>query len=93
MYKKILAQIILLIIFIAISLIFFFKYIKTDNKISERKEKIEILNKNKNTSSNYIDSINFISSDAKGNRYQIRAKNGEVDINNLDEMFLNDVIA
>lgn len=93
MYKKILVQSILLTIFIVISFVFFFKYIKTDNINKEEKKRVKISSINKNISSNYIDSINYMSSDAKGNRYQITAKNGEVDINNLDEMFLNDVVA
>ena len=93
MYKKLLVQGILLIIFIAISLVFFFKYIKNDNKNIIERENSKIPSISKNTSSNYIESINYTSSDARGNRYQIMAKSGEVDVNNLDEMFLNDVIA
>jgi LPS export ABC transporter protein LptC len=46
-----------------------------------------------NDSSTYINDINYISSDAKGNKYQITAKKAEIKIENSDVMFLEGVIA
>ena len=48
---------------------------------------------NENTSSNYIDNINYTSLDTKGNKYQISAKQAEIDIDNENVMFLKDITA
>ena len=43
--------------------------------------------------SNIIKDINYTSSDLKGNEYTIFAKEGEIDLNNSDIIFLTDVTA
>ena len=77
---------------ILISLSFYLKYFSRslenlENKIGEE------INTNKNTSSTYIDNINYTSSDAKGNTYQLTAKQAEISIKNSDIMFLEAVVA
>ena len=93
MNKKTVVQILLIILIFLISLSFYFKYFgnlsKTTN-VSEVKEKIDI---NQNNSSTYIDDIDYVSSDKKGNRYQITAKQAEIRSGNYSEMFLTNVIA
>ena len=82
---------IFLIIFI--SWLFFFKYIKKDSdKVNQDmlKKKINIP---KSNSSNFINDINYTSSDLKGNKYQITAEQAEIDIDNTDIMFLENIIA
>ena len=54
---------------------------------------IEIVNINQNSTTTYIDNINYTSSDVKGNRYRITAKQAEIDINDSDTMFLENIIA
>ena len=46
-----------------------------------------------NNSSTYIDNIDYVSFDVKGNKYNITAKQSEIKIENPDIMFLTDVIA
>ena len=41
----------------------------------------------------YINDINYVSTDVRGNKYQITAKLAEIKIENSDVMFLTDVIA
>ena len=48
---------------------------------------------NKNSSANYIDDINYTSLDTKGNEYQITAEQAEIDMDNPDVMFLENIIA
>jgi hypothetical protein len=43
--------------------------------------------------SNIIKDINYSSKDLKGNEYILIAKEGEIDLNNTDIIFLNDVTA
>ena len=61
-------------------------------KIVENKP-IEEKTNNKNDSSTYIDNIDYISTDAKGNEYQVTAELGEIKIENSDIMLLTNVIA
>ena len=54
---------------------------------------IEKINENQNNTSTYINDINYVSTDVRGNKYQITAKQAEIKIENSDLMFLTDVIA
>ena len=54
---------------------------------------IEKIDENQNSTSTYIDDINYVSTDARGNKYQITAKQAEIKIENSNVMFLTDVIA
>ena len=76
-----------------ISLWFYLKYFTKnfeDVKETQVREKID---ENQNSNSTYIDDINYVSTDAKGNKYQITAKQAEIKIENPDVMFLRDVVA
>ena len=63
---------------------------KIGNNMTKDTKKIDT---NKNTSANYIDDINYSSIDAKGNKYQITAKQAEIKVENSDTMFLRGVEA
>ena len=78
---------------IIISLLFYVKYFTNSFEDVKEIPVIQIINKNQNSSSTYIDDINYISADAKGNKYQITAKQAEIKIENADIMFLTDVVA
>ena len=78
---------------ILISLSFYLKYFNKASKNLVRNTKIEKVDINENTSSNYIDDISYVASDIKGNKYQIAAEQAEIDIDNPDIMFLENIIA
>ena len=93
MNKKIATQALMFILIGLISLFVYFKYFKENSEILIKDISIKKTDTKKNTSANYIDDINYTSVDAKGNRYLITAKQGEIEIDKPDVMFLNDVIA
>ena len=93
MNKKSALQVLMIFLIIFISLLFYLKYFKKTYKNLEKKKVIEIVDINQNSSSTYIDNINYTSSDVKGNRYRITAKQAEIDINDSDTMFLENIIA
>ena len=76
-----------------ISLLFYFKYFNKSSKNLQENIITSKTSNDKNSSSNYIDYINYISTDSKGNKYQITAKQAEIDLDNPDTMFLEGVIA
>ena len=78
---------------ILISLLFYLKYFNKNAKILEENTVSKTANVNKNHSSTYIDNIDYISTDARGNKYQITAKQAEIKVENSDLMFLENVIA
>ena len=93
MSKKTVIQALLIFLIFIISVSFYLKYFNDNreplkNKVLEKKTNI-----NQNSSSTYIDNIDYISFDAKGNKYQITAKQSEIKIENTNIMFLIDVIA
>jgi LPS export ABC transporter protein LptC len=92
MNKKTALQVLLVFIVFIIFLSFYLKYFNEEKKIVENKP-IEEKTNNKNDSSTYIDNIDYISTDAKGNEYQVTAELGEIKIENTNIMFLTDVIA
>jgi len=93
MNKKTGLQITMVLIIIIISLWFYLKYF-TKN-FEDVKETIVIgkIDENQNSTSTYIDDINYVSTDTKGNKYQITAKQAEIKTENSDVMFLRDVVA
>ena len=93
MNKKIALQVLMLFSIVLISLLFYAKYLKKNNKESREELTVKNQKKNENSSANYIDDINYISSDVKGNKYQIMALQAELDINDQDVMFLENVTA
>ena len=93
MNKKTVIQVLLIFLIFLISLTFYLKYFYNNLETVKESPAIEKVDINQNSSSTYIDNIDYISSDAKGNRYQITAEKAEIKIENSDIMFLNNVIA
>ena len=90
MNKKTVIQVLMIFLVTLIFLLFYLKYFNQNLKDNVVVEKIDL---NQNSSSTYIDNINYISSDARGNKYQITAQEAEIGIENPDIMFLKNVIA
>tara|TARA_B100001063_G_scaffold243002_1_gene272758 strand:+ start:44 stop:622 length:579 start_codon:yes stop_codon:yes gene_type:complete len=87
-------KVVKLVIAILIILTFFFiyiKYFKEQKYLSSTK----VLNNDEEVlyNSNIIKDINYSSEDLKGNKYILLAKEGEIDLNNTDIIFLREVIA
>ena len=94
MNKKTAIQILLIFLIFLFSILFYLKYLKDNQKISENISKEDKqINNSQNDSSTYIDNVNYISSDTRGNRYQITAKQAEIKIEDSDVMFLENVVA
>ena len=93
MNKKTGLQVVMVIIIILISLWFYLKYFTKNFEDVKETQVIEKIDENQNSTSTYIDDINYVSTDAKGNKYQITAKQAEIKIENADIMFLTDVVA
>jgi hypothetical protein len=87
-------KIVKLLIAILIIVTFFFIYIKY---FKEQKyfSSTKVLNNDEEVlyNSNIIKDINYSSEDLKGNKYILLAKEGEIDLNNTDIIFLREVIA
>ena len=81
-----------LVIFI-ISLWFYLKYFTKNFEDVKETPAIEKIDENQNSTSTYINDINYVSTDVKGNKYQITAKEAEIKVENSDVMFLRDVAA
>ena len=94
MNKKTTIQILLIFLIFLFSTLFYLKYFKNSQKISENipKEEQQIIT-SQNDNSTYIDNVNYISSDTRGNRYQITAKQAEIKIEESDVMYLENVVA
>lgn len=94
MNKKTTIQILLIFLIFLFSTLFYLKYFKNSQKISENipKEGKQIIT-SQNDNSTYIDNVNYISSDTRGNRYQITAEQAEIKIEDSDVMLLENVVA
>ena len=84
MLKKIFVVLIIIAIIIGIYLKFFER---------EKVIKKKILEDVETYSSNILVDVEYISKDVKGNEYLIKAKKGEIDFNNSNIIFLEDVKA
>jgi LPS export ABC transporter protein LptC len=93
MNKKTGLQIAMVLVIIIISLWFYLKYFNKNFEDVKETLVIERIDEDQNSTSTYIDDINYVSSDAKGNKYQITAKQAEIKVENSDVMFLRDVVA
>ena len=93
MNKKTILQIFLTFLIFLIFLIFYLKYFNNKHKVLTNNSLEEKIVTSQNNTSTYIKNINYVSSDSKGNRYQVTAKHAEIKIKNSDEMFLKNVIA
>ena len=78
---------------ILISFLFYSKYFDKKPKKLIESTKIKKVNTSENSTSNYIDEVNYTSIDAKGNKYLITAQQAEIAKDNPDTMFLESVIA
>jgi LPS export ABC transporter protein LptC len=93
MNKKTGLQAIMVLVIILISLWFYLKYFTENFKDVKKTLAIEKVDENQNSTSTYINDINYVSTDVRGNKYQITAKLAEIKIENPDLMFLSDVVA
>jgi LPS export ABC transporter protein LptC len=93
MNKKTRLQALMILAIIVISLCFYLKYFTKNFENAEEVPVVEKIDENKNKTSTYINDINYVSTDVRGNKYQITAKLAEIRIENSDIMFLTDVIA
>ena len=95
MYKKILIQLLLLIILFTIGFSTFFFYFKKKENIKASslpiiKEKESLIDDETGT---LIKDINYSFSDSSGNYYELLSDVGKVDINNSEKIFMTDVVA
>ena len=90
---KTVIQLLLIFLIFLITVFFYLEYFSDSPKSLKNKVLEKKTNINQNNSSTYIDNIDYVSFDAKGNRYNITAKQSEIKIENPDIMFLTDVIA
>ena len=93
MNKKTGLQVVMVLVIFIISLSFYLKYFTENFEEVKKIPVIEKIDENQNSTSTYIDDINYVSTDAKGNKYQIIAKQAEIKVENSDVMFLSDVMA
>ena len=93
MNKKTGLQVVMVLIIILISLWFYLKYFTKNFEDVKETLVIEKIDENQNSTSTFINDINYVSTDVKGNEYQITAKLAEIKVENSDLMFLTDVIA
>jgi len=90
MIRKIYIQLVLVFIFFIISLFLFFKYFKETNL--EKNTKVNIT-QNLNSGESIIEELKYLSTDKEGNEYKIEAKKGNIDKNNPDIIYLENVKA
>ena len=88
MNKKLLLQIFFISLTLIFSVIFFNQTFKKEKDILVKKE-----NEKKLPENNLIEGIKYFSKDIKGNTYLIESKNGTLDQNNTDIIYLIDVVA
>jgi len=93
MNKKTGLQTIIILFIVTISLWFYLKYFTKNFEDVKETRVIEKIDENQNSTSTYIDDINYVSTDINGNKYQITAKQTEIKAENSDVMFLKDVVA
>jgi len=93
MNKKTGLQVIMVLVIVIISLLFYLKYFTNNFKDIKETPVIEKIVENQNSTSTYINDINYVSKDVKGNKYQITAKQAEIKAEISDVMFLRDVVA
>jgi hypothetical protein len=94
MKKKIFLKIVLILSLIIITWFVYSEYFKEDkSKLSKPVNPISEIEEDVVYNSNIIKDINYTSRDLKGNEYILIAKEGEIDLDNSDIIFLTDVTA
>ena len=90
MSKKTYIQLFLIFIFIFLSVIIFLKYFKKSNFEDNTKANLE---QTINAGESLIEDLKYLSTDKKGNKYEIEATKGNIDKNNPDIIYLENVRA
>ena len=90
MSKKTYIQLLLILLFIFISLFLFFKYFKSSGIQNYNKSNLE---QTTTTGESLIEDLKYLSTDKEGNKYEIEAKKGNIDKNNPDIIYLENVSA
>ena len=90
MTKKIYTQLFLILLLVIITLLLFFKYFKKTNINNDLKTNIE---QPLNSDESLIEDLKYLSTDKEGNEYKIEAKKGNIDKDNPDIIYLENVIA
>ena len=94
MKKKIFLKIVIILSLLIITWFVYSKYFKIyKGKLSIQPDPTSEIEKENIYNSNIIKDINYTSRDLKGNEYTIFAKQGEIDLDNSDIIFLTDVTA
>jgi lipopolysaccharide export system protein LptA len=94
MKKKIFLKIVLILSLIIITWFVYSEYFKEDkSKLSKPVNPTSEIEEDAVYNSNIIKDINYTSKDLKGNEYILEAKEGEIDFDNSDIIFLTDVTA
>ena len=93
MNKKTVTQVLLISLILSIPFYFYLKYFNNSSKVKKEILNDKQITLNKNSSSNYINNIDYISFDIRGNKYQITAEQAEIAFDNADIMFLKNVIS
>jgi lipopolysaccharide export system protein LptA len=94
MKKKIFLKIVLILSLIIITWFIYSEYFKEDkNKLSKPVNPTSEIEEEAVYNSNIIKDINYTSRDLKGNEYNLLAKQGEIDLDNSDIIFLTNVTA
>ena len=90
MIKKIYIQLLLIFLLAVITFFLFFKYFKKTNIEDDLRGNIE---QSINTSESLIENLKYLSTDKEGNEYKIEAKKGNIDKDNPDIIYLENVVA
>ena len=90
MTRKIYTQLFLILLLAIITLLLFFKYFKKTNIAVNLRGNIE---QPINTGESLIEDLKYLSTDKRGNEYKIEAKKGNIDKNNPDIIYLENVVA
>ena len=94
MKKKIFLKIVLILSLIIITWFVYSEYFKEDkSKLSKPVNPTSEIEEDAIYNSNIIKDINYTSRDLKGNEYTLLAKEGEIDLDNSDIIFLTEVTA
>jgi len=93
MNKKTLLQIFIIFLIILICVLFYLKYFNKSSEYVEENSASGKIDINQSNSSTYIDNINYTSSDADDNKFQITAERAEIKSESPDLMFLKNVTA
>ena len=86
-------QILMILVMITTSVWFYLKYFTESFEEVKKTPIIKKIDENQNSTSTYINDIDYVSTDIKGNKYKITAKQSEIKIEDYNVMFLRDVVA